>query len=176
MRRRKNFVREIVPDVHLYRDPETGLAWVTECVHGTVLSHSCHPAIHEEELARQFKRSTWTRAHHLIRVGTTIYNVSICCSSADDPYKGMARRECCCGGNHFGKYFYILITGGARLKAGPFWTVSEMNVSLEKVTGIGRTVRLYVAAGGNDIAIVGADGRPLEGGYPCVPKEVASGN
>lgn len=95
----KLLIKTIRPHVALYRDTQTGLAWIEDGTAG--LGHSCHPNISASgSLAGMVSRGYWSEAEarKAVRSHGFIYNIlrTIVTGELDE----IARKHCQCGGVH----------------------------------------------------------------------------
>lgn len=93
----KVMIRQVRPYVKLYRDPQTGLAWVEDGTTGT--GHSCHPNISSSgSVAGMRRRGAWGKEDRTVRSHGFIYNIDRLVVS--DDLDEIARGACRCGGAH----------------------------------------------------------------------------
>jgi hypothetical protein len=75
----------------LYRDPQTGLAWVENGSAG--IAHSCHPNVEANKITRRMKEyQTWVESRGFL------YNTAEFIAS--DDLDRLAAAKCNCGGRH----------------------------------------------------------------------------
>lgn len=90
-------LQEIKPHVFLYRDSETGIAWVENG--STGLGHSAHPNIDASGSVSGMKKlGYWSKEDRTVRSHGYIYNIDLCITS--DELDEIARQHCQCGGKH----------------------------------------------------------------------------
>jgi hypothetical protein len=83
----------------LYRDTQTGIAWVEDGHTGS--GHSAHPNISATGSIRGMKaKAYWGKYDRCLRSHGFIYNTDRCLVSEDDPLDELARQHCQCGGRH----------------------------------------------------------------------------
>lgn len=93
----KQLIDTIRLHVKLYRDPNTGIAWVEDGRAG--VAHSCHPNISSSgSVAQMKKRGLWGKGDRTVKCRGHIYNIDI--SSASTDLDEIACRHCRCGGVH----------------------------------------------------------------------------
>ena len=93
----KQLIKQIDEHAALYRDNNTGLAWVEDGRAGC--SHSCHPNIDETGSVKGMKdRGYWAKDCKTLKSHGWIYNVSRVVVS--DDLDELARKHCRCGGVH----------------------------------------------------------------------------
>ncbi len=93
----KILLETIRPHVKLYRDPETGIAWVENGEAGC--GHSCHPNISKTGSVRGMRNvGYWAKDCRTARSHGWIYNIDLLVTS--DDLDEIARQHCQCGGNH----------------------------------------------------------------------------
>ena len=93
----KELIDALCEYVDLYRDTETGIAWVENGYTGA--GHSAHPSIHSSGSPSGMKKKGWWGSDdRLVRSHGFIYNIDILAVS--DEYDELARKHCECGGNH----------------------------------------------------------------------------
>ena len=93
----KTLIKEIRPYVELYRDNETGIAWVEDGTTGN--GHSCHPNIDTSGSVRGMKqRGYWGKNDRTVRCHGFIYNIDRLVVT--DELDEIARQHCRCGGKH----------------------------------------------------------------------------
>lgn len=93
----KTLIKEIRPYVKLYRDNETGIAWVEDGTTGN--GHSCHPNINASgSVAGMRKLGYWGKEDRTVKCHGAIYNIDRL--SVDDELDEIARQHCRCGGKH----------------------------------------------------------------------------
>lgn len=93
----KTLIKEIRPYVELYRDNETGIAWVEDGTTGN--GHSCHPNIGASGSVRGMKqRGYWGKNDRTVRCHGFIHNIDRLVVT--DELDEIARQHCRCGGQH----------------------------------------------------------------------------
>ena len=93
----KELIEEITDFIGLYRDPETGIAWVEDGRTGN--GHSAHPNIHSSGLVGgMVSKGFWSQQFKTVKSRGFIYNIAVC--TVHDPLDELARKHCKCGGNH----------------------------------------------------------------------------
>lgn len=92
----KQHIKVIRCHVHLYRDANTGLAWVEDGTTGC--GHSCHPNIDVSGSVKGMKKLHWGRDAVVVRS----HGFYHCTSrfSASDGLDYVAALHCQCGGKH----------------------------------------------------------------------------
>lgn len=93
----KILLETIRPNVKLYRDSRTGIAWVEDG--NTGCGHSCHPHIDASGSVRGMKSlGYWKQKDRTVRARGLIYNIDrLSISGALDE---IAQAHCRCGGRH----------------------------------------------------------------------------
>mgnify|MGYP007088346073 CR=1 FL=1 len=90
-------LQTITAHIVLYRDSDTGLAWVENGSSG--VRHTAHPNIDETgSVAGMRDRGYWGRNDRTVTLDGFIYNIDR--SVVDDEYDRLANDHCECGGNH----------------------------------------------------------------------------
>jgi hypothetical protein len=90
-------LQEVRPYVTLYRDPNTGIAWVEDGEAGC--GHSCHPNIDRTGSVRGMKQlGYWAKDARTVRSHGFIYNIDHVVVTGD--LDELARQHCQCGGQH----------------------------------------------------------------------------
>ena len=96
MSRRKILIREIAPYKLLYRDPETGIAWVADG--STGMGMSAHPNIDASGSVAGMKSiGYWDKTDMTVRSHGFIYNVSRLVG-LDEELTRIAAEACECAG------------------------------------------------------------------------------
>lgn len=94
---RKELIEVVRPHVKLYRDPQSGIAWVEDGTTGS--GHSCHPNISSSGSVRGMKdRGYWRKSDRTVRSHGFIYNIDEC--SVRGELDQLANDYCRCGGVH----------------------------------------------------------------------------
>lgn len=88
----KQLIHAVRPHVKLYRDPETGIAWVEDGETGC--GHSAHPNIDRTGNARK----VYGRNARLVECRRWVYNTDVVVVT--DELDELARQHCRCGGRH----------------------------------------------------------------------------
>src|SRR5688572_5302691 len=97
MSQRKVLIKKVGEYANLYRDPESGIAWVEDG--STGMGHSAHPNIDASGSVSGMKRlGYWHWGDRTKRSHGFIYNIDSCLIS--DDYDRMAAEYCQCGGIH----------------------------------------------------------------------------
>ncbi len=90
-------VRDVGPYQVLYRDPDTGIAWVENGSTGT--SHSVHPNIDASGSVKGIKDLRyWGAEDRTVQSHGFIFNIDR--TVIDDDLDALAAAECRCGGKH----------------------------------------------------------------------------
>lgn len=92
----KQKLQQIKDNVILYRDTNTGIAWVEDG--STGCGHSCHPNINASGSVRGMRRRGWSKGERVVRSHGFKYNIDRVIVS--DEYDEIARQNCLCGGKH----------------------------------------------------------------------------
>lgn len=93
----KQLLQTVRPNVILYRDQKTGIAWVENGESGC--GHSAHPNISATGSVRGMKdRGYWGKEDKTVRTHGFIYNIDM--SVVSDELDDLARKHCQCGGKH----------------------------------------------------------------------------
>lgn len=93
----KQLIQQVRPHVALYRDEDTGLAWVEDGTSG--VSHSPHPNIDASgSVAGMRDLGYWGRSDRAVNSHGFIFNID--CSVVSDELDELARAACRCGGAH----------------------------------------------------------------------------
>lgn len=88
-------IKDVDKYVHLYRDDNTGVAWVVDGRSGCV--HSVHPNIHYTGSIRGMKRQgIWKHSDVVVKAWVYKYNISVLAYDKDDLYDVVAFNECQC--------------------------------------------------------------------------------
>jgi len=93
----KELLDDLARHAHLYRDSDTGIAWVEDGSSG--VSHSAHPNIDDSGSVSGMKHlGYWGDNDRTVTSNGFIYNIDRCV--VDDDYDQLARDHCRCGGHH----------------------------------------------------------------------------
>jgi hypothetical protein len=91
----KRLIKEIAPYIELYRDPNTGIAWVENGSAG--IWHSAHPNIDVSGSVKGMKKlGYWNENDIVVRSNGSYHNVSKIVVS--DEYDKIAYEHCRCEG------------------------------------------------------------------------------
>ncbi len=91
----KKFIREIVPDAKLYRDPINGIAWVEDAKAGICIS--VHPNIDITGSVQGMKeRGFWGMDDRIVKSHGLVYNIDRFVCSPGDKMEEIVARECRC--------------------------------------------------------------------------------
>lgn len=91
----KQLIKEISEGIKLYRDSDTGIAFVHDG--STGLSHSCHPNIDSTGSVRGMKKlGYWGKNDVIVRANGYSYNVSRFCVDSSDELDNIAAESCMC--------------------------------------------------------------------------------
>jgi len=94
---KKRLLEQIDECTALYRDEDTGIAWVENGHTGN--GHTCHPNIHHTGSVNGMKRlGYWRHSDITVRSHGFIYNISK--FTVSDEFDRLAAKHCRCGGNH----------------------------------------------------------------------------
>lgn len=93
----REMIEQIAPHAVLYRDPDTGIAWVENGSLG--IAHSPHPNIDASGSVEGMKeRGYWRKDAQTVRSHGYVYNISA--TVIEDEYDRVAADHCRCGGTH----------------------------------------------------------------------------
>lgn len=93
----KRLIKQLSEHAALYRDTNTGIAWVENGSTGN--GHSAHPNIHSTGSVRGMKQQGyWGKDDRTVRSHGWIYNIDHLVIS--DEYDQIAADYCQCGGKH----------------------------------------------------------------------------
>lgn len=93
----KQCLQDVGPHASLYRDSDTGIAWVED--RSTGMGHCPHPSIDSTGSVTGMKaRGYWEKADRTVECNGFIYNIDH--SVVDGDYDRIAAAHCQCGGRH----------------------------------------------------------------------------
>ena len=93
----KDLIENVSPHVNLYRDRDTGIAWIENG--STGISHSAHPNISDTGSVKGMRdRGYWSEGDRTVKSHGFIYNIDLLVTS--DTLDDVARQHCQCGGKH----------------------------------------------------------------------------
>lgn len=93
----KRFIREIKPYAKLYKDTNTGIAWIENGKTG--FGHSCHANIGSSGSVRGMKKlGYWGKDDRTVRSHGFIYNIDTFVVDKNDELDLIVAEECTCQG------------------------------------------------------------------------------
>lgn len=93
----KQFIREIKPYAKLYKDTNTGIAWIENGKTG--FGHSCHANIGSSGSVRGMKKlGYWGKDDRTVRSHGFIYNIDTFVIDKNDELDLIVAEECTCQG------------------------------------------------------------------------------
>lgn len=93
----KELLRQIDSCTKVYRDTETGIAWVEDGRSGC--GHSAHPNIDATgSVAGMKNKGYWEKSDRTVSSHGFIYNIDM--SVVSDELDELAKQHCQCGGKH----------------------------------------------------------------------------
>lgn len=87
-------LRDIKPYVTLYRDPDTGIAWIEDGETGTGIS--VHPSIDDSGSLAGMRKLHWGDTAKVVRFRGFYYNLSSFVAQKDSKYDQIVANECRC--------------------------------------------------------------------------------
>lgn len=91
----KILVRKIMPSVNLYRDPDSGIAWIEDGRVG--LGISVHPNIDETgSVEGMIARGLWRKEDRIVKSHGWIYNIDRFSCWPEDELEQIVSCECMC--------------------------------------------------------------------------------
>ncbi|MBM3223390.1 MAG: hypothetical protein FJZ47_06275 [Candidatus Tectomicrobia bacterium] len=94
---------KLTPKTTLYRDDETGIAWVEDFTTG--VGYAAHPNIKRPRtVAEMLQKGHWGPDERTIRSQSFTYNIDRLV--IEHPLDDVARQHCQCGGNHAATRWY----------------------------------------------------------------------